>query len=104
MSDSPDVRILVKVFTGMYPFSDFSKPVIVLKITDGERPTRPREAHELGLTDSVWNMTLRCWGQHPVHRPTVTEVVEFLREWSAFSLSIGPNIMIRFLQLQATYF
>jgi len=91
MPDSPDACIPVKVFTGMYPFSGFTNPVIVVKITDGERPTRPKEAYELGLTDSLWDMTLGCWGQVPAHRPTVTEVVEFLREWSAFSLSTGQS-------------
>jgi len=75
----------------MYPFDGFTNPIIILKITNGERPARPSEAYELGLTDSLWNMTLRCWGQDPAHRPKVTEVVGLLREWSVFSLSIGPT-------------
>ena len=56
----------------------------------GERPARPQEVQGLGLTDSLWEVTLRCWQQDPAHRPTVTEVVEFLREWSVFSLSMEP--------------
>jgi len=75
----------------MYPFSGFTNPIIILKITNGERPTRPMDVYDLGLTDLVWDMTLRCWAQYPAHRPMVTEVVGILREWSAFSLSIGPT-------------
>jgi len=75
----------------MYPFSGFTNPIIILKITNGERPTRPMDAYDLGLTDPVWDMTLRCWAQYPAHRPTVTEAVRILRERSAFFLSIGPT-------------
>lgn len=47
---------------------------------DGKRPDRPRETQELGLTDSVWDMTLRCWQQDPASRPTMMEVVGLLRK------------------------
>jgi len=36
-------------------------------------------------------MTLKCWEQDPADRPTVTEVVKLLREWSVLSLSIEPT-------------
>jgi len=64
---------------------------ISLKIMGGERPARPPDAQELGLTDSVWNMTCKCWRQDPARRPTVTEVVGLLREWSVFFLSTEPT-------------
>ena len=52
---------------------------------DGIRPNRPQEARKLGLTDSLWEMTVRCWHQVPAQRPSITEVVGFLRE-----LSVSP--------------
>ena len=81
-----------KVFTGRRPFNEFTTPVIILKIMDGERPTRPQEAHELGLTDSMWGMTVRCWHQDPAQRPTMTEVIELLRELLVSSLSIEADL------------
>ena len=90
-ADSSDVLILVKVFTGGYPFSGFTDPIIILKITTGERPARPLGTRELGLTDSVWEMTVRCWQQDPTLRPSVTEVVGFLRERLVFSPSVEPT-------------
>jgi len=91
MDSSLDVRIPVKVFTGDYPFSGLTEMATSLKIMSGERPARPQEAQELGLTDSVWDMTLKCWRQDPADRPTVTGVVELLREWSVFSLFMKPT-------------
>ena len=82
---------ILKAFTGKHPFSDFTDMVAVSKIMDGERPLRPREAQELGLTDSVWDMTLRCWQRDPAHRPAIMEVVGSLRERSVYCLSNGTS-------------
>jgi len=60
-------------------------------IMSGERPSRPQGAQELGLVDSVWDMTLRCWQQDPASRPTITEVVGLLRQQSVFSLSVAQT-------------
>ena len=55
---------------------------------NGGWPARPQDAQELGLTDSVWDMTVRCWHQDPAQRPMMTEVVKLARELSVFSLSL----------------
>jgi len=47
---------------------------------NGERPPRPYEARELGLTDPVWRMTESCWFEPPKDRLKVSEVVDLLRE------------------------
>ena len=78
--------MLPQVFTGRHPFGELTTPVIISKIMDGGRPARPQEAQGLGLTGSVWDMTVRCWHQDPVQRPTMTEVVRLTREWPVFSL------------------
>lgn len=54
----------------------------------GERPGRPSHP---GLTDSVWDLTLCCWHQDPVHRPTMTKVVKILRQWPVFPLITEPT-------------
>ena len=77
--------MLPKVFTGGHPFGELTTPVITSKIINGGRPVRSQEAQELGLTDLVWEMAVRCWHQDPAQRPTMTEVVRLAREWSAFS-------------------
>jgi len=79
--------MLPKVFTGGHPFSELTTPIITSKIINGGRPARPQEAQGLGLTNSVWEMTVRCWHQDPVQRPTMTEVVRLACEWPVSLLS-----------------
>ena len=67
-------------------------PVIISKISDGIRPDRPHEAEKLGLTDSLWEMTVRCWHQDPAQRPNIKEVIGLLRELLASSLSIEADL------------
>ena len=81
-----------KAFTGRRPFSEFTTPVVISKIMDGERPARPQEGQELGLTDSMWDMTVRCWHKDPAQRPAMTEVIELLRELLVSSLSIEADL------------
>ena len=69
---------------------------------DGERPNRPQEGQELGLTDSVWDMTVRCWDQDPVQRPAMTEVVRLLREVLVSSFSIEDDLN-DFFQVRRTW-
>ena len=67
-------------------------PATTSKIMDGKLPPRPREAQGLGLTDSVWDMMVRCWHQDPAQRPTMTEVVRLLRKWPVLSLSTESTL------------
>ena len=77
---------LLKVFTGGRPFSELGPVDAVFKmIMQRELPDRPQRQD---LTDSVWEITVRCWQNDPDHRPTMTEVVTTLREWQALS-SLG---------------
>ena len=52
---------------------------------EGERPDRPQERD---LTDSVWDMTERCWQEDPVFRPKIKEVVAILRDRKRFRVSL----------------
>ena len=69
-----------------------TRAAITSMISDGVRPNRPQEAEKLGLTDSLWEMTCRCWHQDPARRPNITEVAAFLREWSASSFFMETSL------------
>ena len=88
----PDNRMLPKAFTGKRAFSEFTTPAVISKVMGGKRPARPQEGQELGLTDSMWDMTVRCWHQDPAQRPMMTEVVGLLRELLVSSLSIEADL------------
>ena len=68
---------MLKVFTGRCPFPELTDLVAVSEIMEGERPARPQERD---LTDSVWDMTVRCWQEDPVLRPRIERVVTIQRE------------------------
>ena len=89
MNGSSNVHTLSEAFTGRHPFSEFSAPDAIVKIIEGERPDRPQES---GLSDLVWDTTLRCWDKDLVQRPTMTKVVEILREWLVHFLPIEPTL------------
>ena len=81
------IRVLPKVFTGKASFSELPFSDIISKIEDGTRPNLPQGAQELGLTDSLREMILRCLHKDPVQRPNMSEVVGLLRELLMSSIS-----------------
>ncbi|KAF9779338.1 kinase-like domain-containing protein [Thelephora terrestris] len=69
--------VVVEVFTGKCPFSEFTANVTISKIMDGERPDRPQDS---GLTDPVWDLACTCWHPELTRRPTITKLVGIIRE------------------------
>ena len=76
----------------MPPFDEFAPQVIASKILDGIRPDRPQGAQELGLTNSLWEMTVRCWHPDPTQRPNTKEMVNLLRKLLMSSLSMEAHL------------
>ena len=66
--------IRTKAPTGAVPFSDKPPRAAVLAIA-GERPPRPTHPT---LTDELWVLTQRCWGQEAHLRPKAPEVLRIL--------------------------
>ena len=59
---------------------------------NGYQQDRPQGVQELGLTDSLWEMTLRCLHQDPAQRPNMKDVVGLLREMVVSSLSMEADL------------
>jgi serine/threonine protein kinase len=71
----------VEVFTGKIPFEEQKNETVVLRISQGGRPTMPEDAQAVGLTTEIWSVLESCWNQNPKKRPTMQEVV---RRWQRF--------------------
>ena len=68
-----------QVFTGLIPFESCrAEPTVMLKIINGDRPTQPVGAAELGLTDGLWRLIRCAWAEDAQKRPPVGTIVEFL--------------------------
>ena len=59
------------------------------KISNGERPRRPDHSD---FTESLWELTQRCWSKEPRDRPGIREVIEVLKELSVFDSSSERRI------------
>jgi hypothetical protein len=46
----------------------------------GVRPERPKQALELGLTESIWQLMELCWHGQFEHRPGISSVLRYLRQ------------------------
>jgi len=51
-----------------------SGPEVVFKVLVGERPSKPANALELGLSDEVWKLLEDCWKTDRFSRPSVRDV------------------------------
>lgn len=65
----------VQVLTGSPPFGGLPVSEVVSKVLEGERPLRPANALELGLSDEVWKLLEDCWQTDRTLRPPVKGVL-----------------------------
>ena len=55
-------------------------------VLNGGRPRRPKHPD---FTESLWKLTQRCWSHDAQDRPNIQEVIEALKEPSAFASFFG---------------
>ena len=78
----------IEVFTGKIPFEEQKNEAVVLRISQGGRPTMPVNSRDVGLTDEMWGILESCWQQTPKKRPEVGEVA---RRWQRSVASTKSN-------------
>jgi len=69
-----------QVLTGDIPFRGVQQLASVYSVVQGVRPVKPKNASAIGLSDSLWDFTQRCWDGKVELRPEVGEVVRHLGE------------------------
>jgi len=71
--------VIFEIFSGKFPFANIQDTVDVIgQISSGvrpERPERPAEATEVGLTDEMWKIAEDCWQADRDRRPQIAEVL-----------------------------
>ena len=70
--------VIYEVLSGRSPFPSCGAGTVILKVLDGERPTRPQGAEGARFTDDIWKMLEHCWMPRPQDRPNVEAVLECL--------------------------
>ena len=65
-------------------------PEVVSKVLEGERPTKPANAVELGLSDEVWKLLEDCWQPQRALRPSVKDVLDCVQGAASLYGTLSP--------------
>ena len=74
--------VIYEVLGGQAPFAQFNHCVVILKVIEGERPSRPSGPEGTQFTEDLWQTLKRCWAGQPQRRPRVETVLECLERVS----------------------
>jgi len=74
---------IVQVLTGEQPFRGVRMGELSFNVVAGVRPTKPKNASAIGLSDLLWGFIQRCWDGDLKLRPKVAEVVAQLERAAA---------------------
>jgi len=83
---------IFEVLSGQVPFAPFNDPVIVQKVSKGERPGRPKGTKGERFTDDLWRTLAQCWLPQPEDRPNIETVLECLEGHSVTWKSPPPRV------------
>ena len=64
-----------QVLTGRWPFFPKRETEVIHTVVSGERPPKPDNAGEIGMTDVVWDLLGECWRGDRTMRPDVSKVL-----------------------------
>ena len=70
--------VIYEVLGGQVPFAQYKGPVVILKVTGGERPERPQGMQAAWFTDDLWEILGHCWKPYPHERPSLKTLLEYL--------------------------
>jgi len=70
--------VVYEVLSGQVPFVQDKNLVVIRKVTDGERPARPRGTEGAWFTDDLWGMLELCWRPEPSDRPSIKALLQCL--------------------------
>ena len=67
-----------------------------MSVVEGKRPTKPKNASDLGFSDSLWDFAQRCWDGTLALRPKIAEVVSQLGEAAtAWNGVMAPHAVVK---------
>jgi len=69
-----------QVLTGKWPFFPRREEEVMLAVTSGKRPPKPKNAEGIGMTGVVWDLLRECWKEDRTARPTIGQVLERFHE------------------------
>jgi hypothetical protein len=77
-------QVFNQVLTGHQPYKGFKDDTILYRVVSGLRLPRPVNSVEIGISDDVWGVVVRCWSQTAENRPDVLAVLKVLNNASRY--------------------
>ncbi|KAF9789170.1 kinase-like domain-containing protein [Thelephora terrestris] len=74
--------VMYEVLSGEIPFSGQHGFAFVVKVLNGERPTRPEGVKGMWFTDGIWSILEGLWKPNPGDRSLIKEALDLLEEAS----------------------
>ena len=65
-----------QVLTGERPFREIGSLELGLHVWSGNRPPKPENAGDIGISDPLWELIQKCWDGEKTRRPKIEEVVD----------------------------
>ena len=71
---------IYQVLTGKRPFLQRRRARIICAVILGERPAKPEDAEEIGVTDALWDLLNKCWREDRKMRPSISATMRNICE------------------------
>ena len=65
-----------QVLVGKRPYYGVQRAELMFCVVNGNRPDKPVNAEEIGISDPLWKLVQMCWDGDRLRRPRMQEVVE----------------------------
>ena len=74
--------VIYEVLSRRVPFYEHANFAVVVRVSRGEYPGKPRGEERALFTDDIWRILKCCWKSNPGDRPRVKDVLECLERSS----------------------
>ena len=64
-----------QVLTGQGPFYPKRETEVAFAVVSGKRPLKPENAEEIGMTEAVWELMVKCWREDRTKRLDASQVL-----------------------------
>jgi len=72
--------VVVELYSGQSPYSEYSDHQVVARVPSGLRPTRPAPLNGIIISDALWTMTTNCWKPLPSRRPSAQALIKAMED------------------------
>ena len=83
------------MLSGLVPFHSVRDTEVVYKVIQGERPTIPVNASEVGISEDLWQLLVKCWNHNYPKRPQISEILQHLSQNPALEVIFPPSNLPR---------